>query len=265
MNNYEKITIEGNNLDGIDIIVETSKQENIVSLLNNNMLLDWNFLNHLSEFDRIEEVVSYFLKNNSIDMIISDCDGGFFVLSTDGLCLNIKYKKIIKSVDEHFSEYFDDYIMKKIYLKYERDCLQFLKNNRNKKYYYYIEKQDQSYASYTLSTADKKFKNKYLEDISNMQEFDEVVLIDDFIIDKLNLFEERLKQEQEKAIFEVLEIANEKKVFFRVICNDCVFIFRPFYLFRLEKIVSIIEKHNQSIEKGKRLLMELEKGEKELW
>lgn len=247
-----------------DVIIDSS-QKNILCLLDidntkNNKMLNWHIINQLSGFDIVEEVISYFLANNIINCIsiqskeneeTEPLDYHFKLSSKEDKILNIK---LDFDVDSPLKKYFEKNIMNRIYLKYKNDCLQFFKEHSDKKIYCYDT--NNTKAQFYTSLVCNSLVNYFLEDDFQNQE---VVIVKDGITDKCKIFEERLGLEQEKAFLEELD----NKII-KVTCNDCIFIFMA-KVCTPQIIRNIVESHNRSIEKGRRLLMALESVEKELW
>lgn len=259
LNNYDFIKIIkcGENFN---IVIEASSQNDAISLLDNteynSKLLNWNIINHFSDFDLIEEVISNFLANNAINRISetkeeSNLDYSFLVSSANNRFLKVE---IEFTFNASLKDYFKKAVILKIFSKYQQDCSQFLKE-QNKKIYCFDGSDSIYNAHFYISLISKSPVSCFLEyDFQNQ----EVVIIKDSIADKIKLFEERLDLEREEAFLEVLD---EKEQIFKVICNDCIFIFitKKYLPFNdlgnaEQNIKEIVEKHNQSIEKGRELL-----------
>lgn len=285
MNNYDKITIENcterrnyvirdnfgafigggfetlPTTENVDIIIEKSNQKIKDSFITDteSEILDENILNKLCGLNLVEEIISDFLTNNIIAYIDynsskKNTDFNHSSISTySGKILNFKL------VD---SDYFN-LIMKKFEQKYMEDCIQFLKDNKDKKI---CNLKINTYSMFSFYIEPAKLSGKFMscfEDISKQQEIIRIN-IEEFCV--FSLFEKMLNIENDKVFFEVMD---EKNKIFKVICNDYIVIIDGtrlnFFQNVREIMENIIERHNQSIEKGKKLLMELEKGEKELW
>lgn len=259
LNNYNFIKIikcDGN----FNIVIEASSQNDVISLLDNpeynNRLLNWNIINHFSDFDLIEEIISDFLANNTINRISeikeeSNLDYSFLVSSLKNRLLKVELEF---SFNTSLRDYFKKSVILKIFSKYQQDCSQFLKEQNKKNYCF--DGSDSIYnAHFYTSLISKSSISCFLEDDFQNQE---VVIVKDSIADKIKLFEDRLELEQEKAFFEELD---EREQIIKVTCNDCIFIFltKKYLPFNdlgnaEQNIKEIVEKHNQSIEKGRELL-----------
>ncbi len=164
-------------------------------------------------------------------------------------------------LDKFIREYFKKNVALRVLEKYKKDCLQFFHENNDKKIYCF-DGCDTIYNAqfFTSLVCKSKVSNLLADDFQNQ----EVVIVKDGVIDKCYIFEERLNLIQKEAYLKELDNS-----IIKVICDDCIFIFlatvwEPFKNFDniRQTIRNIVEKHNQSIEKGRRLLMELEGGEK---
>lgn len=267
--------IKAFNLDGLS---EYEKIEKVIS-----SFLESN-IDELNNCEKIEKIVSIFLKNNTINVFNANSHNSpfekrfdFSIRATNGK--ELEFDSLIDRNSYLKSAFINAW--KEIVVKYEKDCMKFMEKNKDKKIYclvnnFYSRRFIDETAQYP------SFLNTYqvapLGSIFTLYPFfpdfedekgQEVVYIKDGFTNKCQLFKNRLKIEQEKAYLEIVDVKEsifiQNTYTLKVICNDCIFILKDMTSFMFEKINNIIEQHNQSIDMGKRLLKMVEKNGIELW
>lgn len=281
---YDGIDIYNSGRDIVIKIESNYEKENRELLLPKDEIIKEFNLDGLSESEKIEKVVSIFLKNNTIDVFNARSHNSSFEKRFDFSIRATNGKELAfdSLIDRNsYLKYSFINAWNEIVVKYEKDCIKFMEKNKDKKIYclannFYSVKFIDEMARYP------SFLNTYqvcpLGSIINFYPFSqdlevdkgqEVVYIVDGFTNKCQLFENRLKFEQEKAYLKIADVKKsdfcENTYTLIVTCNDCTFILMYMTNLMLEKINNIIEQHNQSVEMGKRLLKMVEKNGIELW
>lgn len=288
-NTYDRIKIYNSSGDIVrgDIVIKIEsnyEKENRGLLLSEDEIIKAFNLDGLSEYEKIEKVVSIFLKNNTINVFNARSHNSpfekrfdFSIRATNGK--ELEFDSLIDRNSYLKSAFIDAW--NEIVVKYEKDCMKFMEENKDKKIYCLVNN------LYSRGFIDEtarypSFFNTYqvtpLGSIFTLYPFflnfedekeQEVVYIEDGFTNKCQLFENRLKIEQEKAYLEIADVKEwnviQNTYTLKVICNDCIFILKNMTSVMFEKINNIIEQHNQSIEIGERLLKMVEKNGIELW
>lgn len=285
---YDKIRINNssNNIAREDVAIKiesaSEKEQKELFVIKDEIIkaLD---LDILSEYEKIGKIVSIFLNNNTIEAFNAfshnlpfDRRFDFLIRATNGKELECD----VKIDRNNYLKFAFFGVWKEIVGKYEKDCIKFMEENNDKKIYCLvnnfsiksideIEQYPTSLNAYQVAPLGSIFTlYPFFSDLEDEKER-KVVYICDGFTNKCQLFENRLKIEQETANLEIVEVKESKIMetvyILKITCNDCIFILMDMTSSMLEKINNIIEQHNQSIETSKRLLKMVEKNIMELW